>query len=155
MKYCCLSCNSVFTSDSLGAEHYECPVCGDDLEEMDECFLCGDLFIKENLYGGYCEQCLRDSLTEFTAERYLSDTGYLVQFMCEYVWEMDRVPECNDRFRALCMAQFVQDYKSLRHLVEQFIMDDDGDGGRDDYARWYSKYLNKAKNKVRSKETDG
>ena len=144
--YVCESCGAVYSPDEVGSNKYECYICGCDLKEADECEECRDVLPVEELHGGYCEECLRASINALTAERYLSNRGYLVQFMCSYAWGIDaRIDEANDRFKALCLTEFVNHFQTYRAQVEQFILDDDGDSGMDDYGEWLRNYRRKAR----------
>lgn len=140
MVYKCTRCGETYDPEDLGKEHYECAVCGFDLEEYDYCSECYEFLPSEKLFSGYCIDCLRDSINALTAERYLSSRGCLVQFLCCYVWDVPDVQGGNERFQALCLNTFVNGYKAYRRQVEQFILDDSGRAGIEDYAEWYSRY---------------
>jgi len=146
--YVCPCCGNFYTADELKSDHHDCWVCGDELVEAEKCDGCDEIVPEEQLYGGYCEECLRDSINELTAERYLSGRGYLVQFLANYVWDIPDISGGNDRFHAMCLTEFVNNYKTYQTQVEQFIMDDDGDSGKDDYGKWYASYRSHRRGRV-------
>ena len=142
--YVCQGCGAVYGADELNKDKHDCWVCGDELVEAGECDGCGDIVPESHLFGGYCEDCLRDSINELTAERYLSGRGYLVQFLANYVWDAE-ISGGNDRFHAMCLTEFVNNYRTYHAQVVQFIMDDSGRSGMDDYGVWFSNYRRKSR----------
>ena len=134
-----------------------CPLCHGDYEEVYQCKECGDWHTEDELYGGWCENCLRESITYDTFFEYCEankDEQYLDTFVmceilnCEYVptissYEFhdlmvrvykDRVEQINcDK------AVFGKTYAEIIDACIRFIMEDDGSMGREIYAEWLNK----------------
>ena len=85
----CGNCGATF--DPADVTHYRedygeifsaCPVCGaPDLIETEECKLCGKEFEEDELYEGFCLECLWDAIDYDTALDYLKDRELLADFM--------------------------------------------------------------------------
>ena len=76
MMYRCCECGNLFEEGEqavweerhgLDSPPYEkwsgCPVCKGDYEEVHQCKECGDWHTDDELYDGWCEKCLRESIT--------------------------------------------------------------------------------------------
>ena len=86
MMYRCCDCGNLFEegeqavweeTHGLDSPPYEkfsgCPVCKGDYEEVHQCKKCGDWHTDDELYEGWCEKCLRESIdyeTFFEYSRY-------------------------------------------------------------------------------------
>jgi len=152
MYWVCENCGETVQQDK---QPDECWLCGCEMVEADECDGCGEVTFTGRLFGGYCEDCLRESINELTAERYLSERGFLVQFLCNYAWDVADISGGNERFKALCLNEFVNNYRTYHNQVEQFIMDDDGDDGKADYGKWYAKYRSQSRARREKENADG
>ena len=107
MMYRCCECGNLFEEgeQAVWEEHhgldsppYEkwsgCPVCKGDYEEVHQCRDCGDWHSEDELYDGWCENCLRETINYDTFFEYCEankDEQYLDTFVmceilnCEYV----------------------------------------------------------------------
>ena len=166
MMYRCLNCGNLF-EDGEQATWYEnqgechgsiamgrfdgCPVCRGDYEEVYQCKECGDWHSEGDLYDGWCEKCLRETINYDTFLEYCeanSDEQYLDIFMMSDFLCMDCPDNVSPEFHLLMVETYkrkVADAKLLRgkfdflsHCV-RFIMDDDGYSGRENYADWLNK----------------
>ena len=135
-----------------------CPLCHDDYKEVHQCKECGDWHTENELYDGWCEKCLRETINYDTFFEYCEankDERYLDIFvMCDML-NCDEAPEFPsyefhqimiDNYKAV--AKIVTDWEKQngrRHpdaFIDgciRFIMDDDGSIGRENYANWLNK----------------
>ena len=83
MMYRCKDCGNLFEegeqavweeTHGLDSPPYEkfsgCPVCKGDYEEVHQCKECGDWHTDDELYDGWCEKCLRDTINYDTFLEY-------------------------------------------------------------------------------------
>ena len=173
MMYRCESCGHLFEEGEqavleekhgLDTPPYEqwsgCPLCHDDYEEVHQCNECGDWHTDDELYDGWCEKCLRETINYDTFFEYCEankDEQYLDIFvMSELLGGMDCPKHSTVEFHSLMVERYKQEVKldrdtesiigrktSLNFLDRciRFIMDDDGYIGRCNYAD----YLNSKK----------
>ena len=137
-----------------------CPNCGGDFEDAADCCECGEAFTENELYSGWCEKCLRETINYDTFFEYCEankDEQYLDIFvMSELLGGMDCPKHSTVEFHSLMVERYKQEVKldrdtesilgrktSLNFLDAciRFIMDDDGYIGRCNYAD----YLNSKK----------
>ena len=158
----CTSCNYVFdyedrtvVKESHGFDDgfYEtfscCPNCGGDFEDAEDCCECGETFTENEIYGGWCEKCLRETINYDTFFEYCEankDEQYLDIFvMSELLGGMDCPKNVSHDFHSL-MIHVYNHHKgwALKNekldgfisVCQRFIMDDDGSIGRENYADW-------------------
>ena len=163
----CTSCGYVFdyedrtaVKESHGFDDgfYEtfscCPNCGGDFEDAVECHECGEAFTENELYDGWCEKCLRETINYDTFFEYCEankEEQYLDAFvMCE-ILNCEYVPKISSyEFHELMVdtykerveqikcdkAMFGKTYAEIIDACIRFIMDDDGSIGRESYADW-------------------
>ena len=97
----CINCNNVFEDwemtertetlcwidQSPYQETYECcPYCGkSEIEhDVEECKSCGEYFKPDELYSGFCIDCLKAKVTASNGKQFLIDVEHLIKFMaCE------------------------------------------------------------------------
>ena len=158
----CTSCNYVFdyedrtvVKESHGFDDgfYEtfscCPNCGGDFEDAADCCECGEAFTENELYSGWCEKCLRETINYDTFFEYCEankNENYLDMFVMCYLLNCDEVPKYPSwDFHQLMIETYkrrVSDAKLLGGRFDfladciRFIMDDDGSIGRENYADW-------------------
>ena len=163
----CTSCGYVFdfedrtvVKESHGFDDgfYEtfscCPNCGGDFEDAADCCECGETFTENELYSGWCEKCLRETINYDTFFEYCEankDERYLDIFvMSELLGGMDCPDNVSYEFHELMVDTYkarVDDiksamtasYKAVIDILPAcicFIMDDDGSIGREIYADW-------------------
>lgn len=136
-----------------------CPNCGGDFEDAVECHECGEAFTEDEIYGDkWCEKCLRETINYDTFFEYCEankDEQYLDIFvMSELLGGMDCPNNVSYEFHKLMIEEykrtvkFINDYEkafgkpSLHNFLDaciRFIMDDDGEIGRENYADWLNK----------------
>ena len=86
MMYRCCECGNLFEDGEqavweerhgLDSPPYEtwsgCPVCKGDYEEVHQCNSCGDWHTEDELYGGFCENRLRETINYDTFFDYCDD----------------------------------------------------------------------------------
>ena len=129
-----------------------CPVCKGDYEEVHQCKKCGEWKYDDELYDGWCEKCLRDTINYDTFFEYCEankDWQYLDIFMMsELLGGMDCPRNISTEFHQLMVETYkrrVADAKLLKGKFDfladcvRFVMDDDGSIGREIYAEWLNK----------------
>ena len=121
-----------------------CPICHEDYEEVHQCKECGDWHADDELYGGWCEKCLRESINYDTFFEYVTETNQFLSFMFETVWDSSEPEKASESL----VAAVTEIYKRMkandllcdRHefisICRKYIMEDDGEYGRTDYAEW-------------------
>ena len=173
MMYRCCACGNLFEEgeqavweETHGLDYppYEkwsgCPVCNGDYDEVKQCDHCDEWHTEDELYAGWCEKCLRESINYDTFFEYCEakkDEQYLDTFVmceilnCEYVPKISsdefhdlmvetykkRVEEAalNDWVQG-CIPESKRRYDDFLSACIRFIMDDDGSIGRENYADW-------------------
>ena len=165
MMYRCCECRNLFEegeqavweeTHGLDSPPYEkwsgCPVCKGDYEEVHQCRDCGDWHTGDELYDGWCEKCLRETINYNTFFEYCEankDENYLDTFVMCYLLDCEEVPKYPSLdFHYLMIETYkrrVADAKLLKGRFDfledcaRFIMDDDGSIGRENYAGWLNK----------------
>ena len=173
MMYRCENCGNLF-EEGEQAVWYEnqgechgvtamerfsgCPVCNGDYEEVYQCKKCGDWHSEDELYDGWCEKCLRESINYDTFFEYCEankDEQYLDTFVMYYILNCEYVPKySSDEFHELMIETYKknvaksEEYERILRRKEvdclldmciRFVMDDDGYSGRENYADWLNK----------------
>lgn len=170
MMYKCNSCGHLFEegeqaiweeTHGLDTPPYEkfsgCPLCRGDYEDVHQCKECGDWHTEDELYDGWCETCLRETInydTFFECCEANRDENYLDTFVMCYLLNCDEVPKYPSwDFHQLMIATYKNYVQSIQNAKKcgskafhdilpdcvQFIMDDDGESGRENYADWLNK----------------
>ena len=135
-----------------------CPVCKGDYEEVHQCNECGDWHTGNELYDGWCEKCLRETINYDTFFEYCEankDEQYLDIFvMSELLGGMDCPDNVSYDFHQLMIDVYKKEVEPIKFYEKQFghkpsgdflsacirfIMDDDGSIGRENYADWLNK----------------
>ena len=158
--YKCLDCGEVFEepasvrethgfTDGFAETFYMCPYCNGDYEEAKQCQECEEWHTENELYGGWCEKCLRETINYDTffeyceaneGERYLD-----IFVMSEFLGGMDCPNYVTREFHQLMIETYKDNVLSAKIFPETddfikscicFIMDDDGSIGRENYADW-------------------
>ena len=142
----------------IGGETFDgCPLCRGGYEEVHQCKECGDWHTENELYDGWCEKCLRETINYDSFFEYCEankDDQYLDTFvMCE-ILNCEYVPKISsDEFHQLMCRTYWERVseiksekkvfgKSFSEIIDaciRFIMDDDGEIGRENYADWLNK----------------
>ena len=160
--YKCTECGNLFEegeqavweeTHGLDSPPYEkwsgCPVCRGDYEEVHQCKKCGDWHSEDELYDGWCESCLRNTINYDTFFEYCEankDEQYLDIFvMSELLGGMDCPKNVSWDFHCLMGEVYRNEVKRANEssalfgflpACVRFIMDDDGSIGRENYADW-------------------
>lgn len=134
-----------------------CPVCHEDYEEVRQCKGCGEWHTDDELYDGWCEKCLLESINYDTFFEYCEankDEQYLNTFVmyeilnCEYVQKYSSyefhelmVQVYKERVENIKRDKemFGKSYSEIIDACIRFVMDDDGSIGRENYADWLNK----------------
>ena len=163
--YRCENCGHLFEegeqarwTEDHGEKWDGCPLCRGGYEEVRQCQECDEWYTEGELYAGWCEKCLRETINYDTFFEYCEankDEQYLDIFvMSELLGGMDCPKHSSYEFHQL----MVDEYQHRANLVRQcekmfgkkapddfisacirFIMDDDGSIGRENYADWLNK----------------
>ena len=165
----CTDCGYVFDYEDAGGVRenhwldgeymgYEtflvCPNCCGDFEDAADCCECGETFTEDELYEGWCEKCLRETINYDTFFEYCEankDEQYLDIFvMSELLGGVDCPKNVSWDFHQLMIDLYKSAVKGLKRgnvlygdgyrafldACIRFIMDDDGSIGRENYADW-------------------
>lgn len=153
--YKCLECGHIFEygeekdwREPHGEEMSGCPICGSAYEETRMCRQCGGEFLDDELHDGYCVECLREKVTYDTALEYLVAGNLLMDFMLGKFYGCDEVPTKPSEKFAEAMRENYLRMKAddllcgkfdFLDCIREYIIDDDGECGQDDFAEWLSK----------------
>ena len=130
-----------------------CPNCGGDFEDAADCCECGEAFTDDELYPGWCEKCLRETINYDTFFEYCEankDENYLDIFVMSEFLDMDMPKHSSYDFHQLMIRLYREKVEGIRIDINlfgkshdefldaciRFIMDDDGSIGRENYADW-------------------
>lgn len=162
MMFRCYECGNLFEEgeqavwyenygDEISEEMFNgCPVCNGDYEEVYQCKKCGDWHSDDELYEGWCEKCLRETINYGTFFEYCEankDENYLDMFvMCYLLNCRDEVPKYPSLDFHYLMIETYKRHVANAELLKgpfdfledciRFVMDDDGYIGRENYADW-------------------
>lgn len=160
--YKCLECGHVFEegeqavwreahgfSDGLYEEFCGCPHCKGEYEEAATCKNCGEVHTSNELHEGWCVDCLTNVLDYETFFEYCeahAEDRYLDQFVMMYLLGGMDCPERVSREFHTLMRETYLDAVQLSRIYHEsddfiadcaaFVLDDDGDFGRDRFAHW-------------------
>lgn len=164
MMYRCENCGHLFEEgeqarwmEDHGEKWDGCPICRGGYEEVHQCKECEEWHTENELYEGWCEKCLRETINYDTFFEYCEankDEQYLDIFvMSELLGGMDCPDNVSCDFHQLMidlykkrvdgikkdMALFNRTFDGFIDACIRFIMDDDGLIGRENYAEWLNK----------------
>ena len=142
--------NHWLDGEYMGSETFlVCPSCGGDFEGAADCCECGETFTENELYSGWCEKCLRETINYDTFFEYCEankDEQYLDIFvMAELLGGMDCPKNVSWDFHWLMGKVYKEEVERAKASPElfgfldvciRFIMDDDGSIVRENYADW-------------------
>ena len=138
----CANCGEVFeelyhyTMPLTKDDFYGCPRCGavGGFREISNCSGCGEVFDEEDLYSGFCEDCLRKFCTYDMALDFLKSADLLGKFFC---WLLNDQYEPG-RFATPLLEAFEELYLRRKandlltgstdflDMVQQYILEADG-----------------------------
>ena len=167
MMYRCENCGHLFEEGEQAVWHENqgechgitameqfsgCPLCHDDYNEVYQCNECCDWHYADELYSGWCEKCLRETINYDTFFEYCEankDEKYLDVFvMSELLGGMDCPKNVSYEFHQLMIDTYKRRVAEARLFGKsdeilsaciRFIMEDDGESGRENYADWLNK----------------
>ena len=129
-----------------------CPLCKGDYEEIRQCQECDEWHTEDELYSGWCEKCLRETINYDTFFEYCEankNEQYLDIFvMSELLGGMDCPNNVSYEFHQLMIDTYKRRVAEARLFGKsdeilsaciRFIMEDDGESGRENYADWLNK----------------
>ena len=160
--YKCLNCGEVFeepnsVKEDWGESFSVCPYCNGDYEEIHQCKECDEWHTENELYSGWCEKCLRETINYDTFFEYCEankDERYLDIFVMEVLLDTKCPDNVSYDFHQLVINYYkvrsndvtkwekMMGRKSVDDFLPaciRFIMDDDGSIGRENYADWLNK----------------
>ena len=134
--YKCLECGEAFSDPKTVCDYVPygsttvplpstyCPNCGGDFEEAYPCQDCGEYFLKDELNGFFCLDCLKenwdkpDDLFDFAKE--INGESGINQFALEMFGGIEGV---NDNLRLLLKSIFSCNPQMLQTKKDKFIED--------------------------------
>ena len=157
--YKCSNCGEIFEDpkaikEDWGETFSVCQYCNGDYDEVKQCDHCDEWHTEDELYSGWCEKCLRETINYDTFFEYCEankDEQYLDIFvMSELLGGMDCPDNVSYDFHQLMidlykkrvdgikkdMALFNRTFDGFIDACIRFIMNDDGSIGRENYADW-------------------
>ena len=165
MMFKCCECGHLFEdgeqavwTEAHGEKWSGCPICNAGYEEVHQCKECDEWHTEDELYGGWCEKCLRETINYDTFFEYCEankDEHYLDMFvLSEFLYSMGVPKDINTEFHSLMVEYYKREVKLDRDMESiigrktslnfldrciGFIMDDDCSIGRENYADWLNK----------------
>ena len=157
MMFKCCECGHLFEdgeqavwTEAHGEKWSGCPICNAGYEEVHQCKECGDWHTENELYDGWCEKCLRETINYDTFFEYCEankDENYLDIFVMSEFLDMDMSEHSSYDFHQLMIKVYKERVSWAKNhptsLIDsfivscrRFIMDDDGEIGRENYADW-------------------
>lgn len=151
MQFICLDCGHIFEdgeekrwTEPHGEHMTGCPVCSGGFVEAKYCDECGKAVLEDDLFGGYCMDCLKKTVTCDMALQYFEEMSYFEQFMFEKFFEMPVPNSVSEKMYKTLYEWFLRTERdnqirgitNLLDMCVEFIFDDDGEYGCDTYADW-------------------
>ena len=98
--YKCSNCGEIFEEpnsikEDWGETFSVCPYCNGDYDEVKQCNHCDEWHTEGELYDGWCEKCLRETINYDTFFAYCEankEHNYLDTFVMCYLLNCDEVP---------------------------------------------------------------
>jgi len=150
-RYKCLVCGHIFELDEAarwrepeGEPQSGCPVCMSSYEETNICLRCFEDFLEDELFEGWCEDCLVETLSYDIALEYLEEESLLEEFFFTSWFGVDP-PQNTSQLLAETLRrwflQLVEDEKlsrnpKLLNACRKFILQADYDEGKSLFAQW-------------------
>ena len=147
----CLECGITFDDDEVrrweeahGEKMSGCPKCLGGFTRAERCGKCGEYFPDGSLYDGICRNCLEERIDYDTGLQFMEDMGYINLFMMEVVLDGEMPYRVSDKLAEVLKQQYrrevVNDKIFGTHTfldsIRQYILDDDGEYGKDTFAKW-------------------
>ena len=110
-----------------------CPMCKGDYEEVHQCKECDEWHTEDELWGGYCFDCLKEKCTREIAIDYIVDiTDYLEHFSFTVLFKIDPPKETSWELREI-LKEIVKE-KAIEKELKDYIFEDICTV--DDFADW-------------------
>lgn len=143
----CVDCGHIFDvgeekvyTEAHGEKMSCCPVCGGDFLEVDHCDGCYKVKWLDELYSGYCERCLRDSLNGANISAYIKHSDQAEDFYIKWYYETECLnpsAELIDLCRTGYLKQVALEAMQGKHKAErEFWRYLDNTQQIEDYAKW-------------------
>lgn len=111
-----------------------CPRCGGEVEEAQECAICGEYHLEDDLTNGVCKDCAERMFYYDTALKYLQDKKLLRDFFIVWYWQIcDSAPDTeNEEVDNLFVELFNQKVRYdtqtgktiLLGSLKEYVLDD-------------------------------
>ena len=165
--YKCLDCGETFEepasvrethgfTDGFAETFYMCPYCNGEYEEAKQCKECDEWHTENELYDGWCEKCLRETINYDTFFAYCEANkgeNYLDLFVMTEFFDVEMPKYSSYDFHNLMIRVYCERVNGIKvdkrlfgkssdeflDACIRFIMDDDGSIGRENYADWLNK----------------
>lgn len=152
--YRCVECGHVFEegeqmryTESHGEKFSVCPACGGGYETAYNCDECGNVLSEDECFEGLCAECLSEKICYGTALNYFKSRGIVVDFMLDKWYESTApanpseklVEAMEENFRREAANELLLNRDQFITAIKQYIMDDDGNMGKQDFAEWLTK----------------
>lgn len=147
MAYKCNNCGHIFEegeaatwtvahgfTDGFCETFYGCPICKGDYEETTPCKECGSEKTREEVYGGFCKECLNKRLTKEIAIKYLVENEIVIDFAFVILFNVE-VPKTTSKALLDFILPFVENH-ATEDILSAYIFDDEA--GIEDFAEWLS-----------------
>lgn len=145
MTYKCNNCGHIFEegeattwkeSHGFTDGFYEtfagCPMCRGDYEETTPCRECLAEKTEEELYNGFCKECLEERLTAEIAVQYLEENALVIDFAFTVLFDVD-TPNSTSKALYDFVLPFVKENASIEQF-KAFIFEDDS--ATEHFAEW-------------------
>ena len=160
MMFKCCECGHLFEDGEqavweerhgLDTPPYEqwsgCPLCRGGYEEVHQCQECDEWHTEDELYEGWCEKCLRETINydtffeycESNKEKQYLDTFVIFDLLNGMEYPKNVNPDLHPIMIWIYKTYVQADCTgNMLHKCIRFIMNDDSIG-REDYAKWLNK----------------
>lgn len=144
-------------TDGRGEEWSGCPMCKGGYEEAKLCKSCDEGHTESELFDGWCAECLKAEITydsffeyceDVRKEQYPDEQSYLDLFVMETLLDVECPKHISYDFHQLMIDEYKRRVESAKaypktddFLAEciRFILEDDGDIGKENFAEWMNK----------------
>lgn len=154
--YKCNGCGEVFEQPKEARETHGftdgthetlsvCPCCSADYSEAEQCKQCGEWHFEDEIFGGLCADCITDEVDYITAHDYLRTVDDALNIFIFEKWLDSSVPKkSSEKVDLLCSRLYWEavneeraaESDKLLRKVRGYIIEEDGDFGKADFAEW-------------------
>lgn len=137
--YICVECGRIMEDYSSWTEpHGEdmcgCSRCGGEVEEAQECAICGEYHLEDDLTNGICKSCYEKQFDYEIALKYLIEKRLLRNFFLVWYWQVasdttdDESEELDNMLISIFKAKVQEDKQTFRTAfysqLKEYILDD-------------------------------